>query len=334
MLRGDSMKEKNFQKYPKWLKDNKYVERAMEKFANHKARVVLNNERLFMIDWQWENRNRDRTVRRNEGEQKGMNRDDASKFQVGDRVYAPFHGYGTVIKVHEHPSVYPVVVKWDNSATSLVEEVNLFTEDGYLSRWTKTDDTRISVAREPLKEGEEMKDVIPPKKDKKEGKFKVGDRVYFPYFGLGTVTEICDRGGYPVEVTWDSGYVTSFTPEGFLDYADNNDKLTLVKKRDKGMEKCTDERRKIMDYQKIARGIVLNYVNKYLDKTDNVHITSDDVYLVWFCKVLQNWKALVSTNLPDGMYYEVTYNGDKKEVYLDAYKKFDNREIDESQIKA
>lgn len=51
MLRGDSMKEKNFQKYPKWLKDNKYVERAMEKFANHKAQVVLNNERLFMIDW-------------------------------------------------------------------------------------------------------------------------------------------------------------------------------------------------------------------------------------------------------------------------------------------
>lgn len=40
-----------------------------------------------------------------------MNRDDASKFQVGDRVYAPFHGYGTVIKVHEHPSVYPIVVK-------------------------------------------------------------------------------------------------------------------------------------------------------------------------------------------------------------------------------
>lgn len=55
MLRGDSMKEKNFQKYPKWLKDNKYVERAMEKFANHKARVVINNERLFMIDWQWKN---------------------------------------------------------------------------------------------------------------------------------------------------------------------------------------------------------------------------------------------------------------------------------------
>ena len=42
-------------KYPKWIKDNKYVERVMEKFANHKARVVINNERLFMIDWQGKN---------------------------------------------------------------------------------------------------------------------------------------------------------------------------------------------------------------------------------------------------------------------------------------
>ena len=83
-----------------------------------------------------------------------------------------------------------------------------------------------------------------------------------------------------------------------------------------------------MNYQKIARKIVLDYANEHIDKTDNVQITLDDVFIVWFCKTLQNWKALVSTDLPDGMYYEVTYNGDKKEVYLDAYKKFDNRKID------
>ena len=83
-----------------------------------------------------------------------------------------------------------------------------------------------------------------------------------------------------------------------------------------------------MNYQQTAKEIVLKYVNKHIDKTDNVQITLDDVYIVWFCKTLQNWKALVSTTLPDGMYYEVTYNGDKKEIYLDAYKKFENQKID------
>ena len=85
-----------------------------------------------------------------------------------------------------------------------------------------------------------------------------------------------------------------------------------------------------MDYQKIARKIVLDYANEHIDKTDNVQITLDNVFIVWFCKTLQNWKALVSTTLPDGMYYEITYNGDKKEFYLDAYKKFENRCIKES----
>jgi len=50
----------------------------------------------------------------------------------------------------------------------------------------------------------------------------------------------------------------------------------------------------------------------------------DSVYVVWFAKTLQNWKALISTTVPDGMYYEVTYNGTSRETYIDAYKKFDN----------
>jgi Family of unknown function (DUF6275) len=74
-----------------------------------------------------------------------------------------------------------------------------------------------------------------------------------------------------------------------------------------------------------ARTKVYDYVKARLEKTDT-HITfgPDEVYIVWFAKVLQNWKALVSTTLPDGMYYEVTYNGDNRETYIDAYKKFDN----------
>lgn len=75
------------------------------------------------------------------------------------------------------------------------------------------------------------------------------------------------------------------------------------------------------------RQAVYEYICKHLDKSDDVMFEIDDVYIVWSCKTLQNWKALISTNLPDGMYYECTYNGDKQEMYLDAYKKFDNQTI-------
>lgn len=76
---------------------------------------------------------------------------------------------------------------------------------------------------------------------------------------------------------------------------------------------------------------VLDYVIKHLDKTDNVKVTIDDIYLVWGVKALQNWKALISTTLPDGMYYECTYNGGTNQLYLDAYKKFENVVIDDFQ---
>lgn len=80
-----------------------------------------------------------------------------------------------------------------------------------------------------------------------------------------------------------------------------------------------------VEFIPLAKQTVLDYVQDHLDVTDNVTATIDDIYVVWFCKTLQNWKALISTTLPDGMYYEVTYNGDKKEIYLDAYKKFENK---------
>ena len=74
---------------------------------------------------------------------------------------------------------------------------------------------------------------------------------------------------------------------------------------------------------------VVNYTNEHLDKTDKKVITEDDVFVVWLCKTLQNNKALLSTTLPDGMYYEVTYNGDKDEAYIDAYKKWENYKIED-----
>ena len=75
----------------------------------------------------------------------------------------------------------------------------------------------------------------------------------------------------------------------------------------------------------IAIEIVRNYINEHFDKSDT--IPDYQIFTVWKCKILQNWKFLISTMLNDGMYYELTYNGDKNEWYLDAYKKFENRVI-------
>ena len=75
----------------------------------------------------------------------------------------------------------------------------------------------------------------------------------------------------------------------------------------------------------LCKDIVVDYFNENVDKTDRFKITKDDVFIVWFSKTLQNFKALVSTTVSDGMYYELTYNGDKKELYLDSYKKWENK---------
>lgn len=78
-------------------------------------------------------------------------------------------------------------------------------------------------------------------------------------------------------------------------------------------------------FLELCKKVIVDYFNENTDKTDNVKITVDNAFIVWSVKVLQNNKALVSTTMPDGMYYELTYNGDKKELYLDVYKKWENK---------
>ena len=61
-------------------------------------------------------------------------------------------------------------------------------------------------------------------------------------------------------------------------------------------------------FLKLVKEKVIEYFNNHADKTDNKQITEDDVFIVWSCKTLQNNKALASTTVSDGMYYELTYN--------------------------
>jgi hypothetical protein len=77
-----------------------------------------------------------------------------------------------------------------------------------------------------------------------------------------------------------------------------------------------------LDLQDHAKRLVFEHVKVkgQLESTNpELILKPEDVYCVWFTKTLQNWKAMVSTNLVDGMYYEVTHDGDRKRTYIDAY---------------
>ena len=77
-----------------------------------------------------------------------------------------------------------------------------------------------------------------------------------------------------------------------------------------------------------AMTLVSNYVMEHLEEVESE--LEFKTYIVWKAKALQNWKYLISTTLEDGMYYELTYNGDRQEWYLDAYQKIENRVIPEA----
>lgn len=77
-------------------------------------------------------------------------------------------------------------------------------------------------------------------------------------------------------------------------------------------------------FEEMAKAAVAGYYNELVRKDDEEDITEENVIVVWGSKILQNNKAMLITDRKDGNYYEVTYNGEKDEFYLDWYAKADN----------
>jgi hypothetical protein len=117
-----------------------------------------------------------------------------SKFKVGDRVYAPFRGYGTVIKANDDYAVYPVVVKWDKGNTHFTEDISTFTADGRLSvyinddyTYTITDEEHILNKEEKDSKSDKEVKAMTDNKVKEKVILHIFDRVHSPYYGYGTV---------------------------------------------------------------------------------------------------------------------------------------------------
>jgi hypothetical protein len=76
-----------------------------------------------------------------------------------------------------------------------------------------------------------------------------------------------------------------------------------------------------------AKFIAAQQYNSSLPEGAN-QLSTKDFYIVWFAKTLQNWKALLSSAAVNtGLYMEVTYDGDKKQAYVDTYIKVSNNVV-------
>ena len=59
-------------------------------------------------------------------------------------------------------------------------------------------------------------------------------------------------------------------------------------------------------------------------KDNHIKCTPDDIFIVWSCKTLQNRKAIMAVRFQDHHLFEVTWNGDKSQMYIDTYDKVEN----------
>jgi hypothetical protein len=77
----------------------------------------------------------------------------------------------------------------------------------------------------------------------------------------------------------------------------------------------------------MAKRLVADNYNAHQDEEETPPLTIDDLYIVWFSKVLNNWRAQVQSSLVRGLLWMVTYNGPKNEAYIEVYRKINNTKV-------
>jgi hypothetical protein len=82
------------------------------------------------------------------------------------------------------------------------------------------------------------------------------------------------------------------------------------------------------DIPSLIKKIVYDAACELRVKDEHPTFSIDEVYVVWFAFTLGNWKALASTSLPDGRYYEVTYRVNSGRAFVDTYIKTHNKIVE------
>lgn len=82
-----------------------------------------------------------------------------------------------------------------------------------------------------------------------------------------------------------------------------------------------------IDSNNIHMDVAKRAVLETWEPKDELPPRYEDIYVVWFCYILGNFKALLSTTVQDDKYYEVTYNVNTEEAYVDTYEKVKNEAL-------
>ena len=153
---------------------------------------------------------------------------------------------------------------------------------------------------------------------------------------------VCDCSiVYENGATVRTSFITSFEPETVAETSpeltrlvnDTVEKLKQEKARKLSKYDYPDHivtasmMQKMAHFESVCKKKLVDWYNEngFADTPVTPPIDLSNVFVVWSCKTLQNYKCLVSTTVSgDGIYAEYTYNGDKQELYEDVYKKMTN----------